>query len=107
VATGTSPPISTAAAAASAIASPPSASSDSGRYVSACPGSGPGGVNASAPLVGAGKRVLMLDFGNEDRRYAPLIPHEPFSTVRRTDVTQHRYFIGDGFEGARRRAAQP
>jgi hypothetical protein len=62
-------------------------------------GSGPGGVNASAPLVAAGKRVLMLDFGNEDRRYAPLIPHEPFSTVRRTDTNQHRYFIGDGFEG--------
>ena len=62
-------------------------------------GSGPGGVNASAPLVAAGKRVLMLDYGNEDRRYAPMIPHEPFSTVRRTDVTQHRYFIGDGFEG--------
>jgi len=39
-------------------------------------GSGPGGVNAAAPLVAAGKRVLMLDYGNEDRRYAPLIPHE-------------------------------
>ena len=26
-------------------------------------GSGPGGVNASAPLVAAGKRVLMLDYG--------------------------------------------
>ena len=62
-------------------------------------GSGPGGVNASAPLIAAGKRVLMLDYGNEDRRYAPLIPHEPFSTVRRTDMNQHRYFIGDGFEG--------
>jgi len=62
-------------------------------------GSGPGGVNASAPLIAAGKRVLMLDYGNEDRRYAPLIPHEPFSTVRRTDTSQHRYFIGDGFEG--------
>ncbi len=62
-------------------------------------GSGPGGVNSAAPLVAAGKRVLMLDYGNEDRTYAPLIPHEPFSTVRRTDASQHRYFIGDRFEG--------
>jgi choline dehydrogenase-like flavoprotein len=38
-------------------------------------GSGPGGVNSAAPLVAAGKRVLMLDYGNEDRTYAPLIPH--------------------------------
>ena len=62
-------------------------------------GSGPGGVNAAAPLVAAGKRVLMLDYGNEDRRYATLIPHEPFSTLRRTDGGQHRYLIGDEFEG--------
>jgi choline dehydrogenase-like flavoprotein len=62
-------------------------------------GSGPGGVNAAAPLVAAGKRVLMLDYGNEDRRYAPLIPHEAFSTLRRTDANQHRYLIGDRFEG--------
>jgi len=62
-------------------------------------GSGPGGVNSAAPLVAAGKRVLMLDYGNEDRHYAPLIPHEAFSTVRRTDAGQHRYFIGDTFEG--------
>jgi choline dehydrogenase-like flavoprotein len=62
-------------------------------------GSGPGGVNCAAPLVEAGKHVLMLDYGNEDRHYAPLIPHEAFSTLRRTDANQHRYFIGDGFEG--------
>jgi choline dehydrogenase-like flavoprotein len=62
-------------------------------------GSGPGGVNSAAPLVEAGKRVLMLDFGNEDRHYASLIPHEAFSTLRRTDPNQHRYFLGDVFEG--------
>jgi choline dehydrogenase-like flavoprotein len=62
-------------------------------------GSGPGGVNSAAPLVAAGKRVLMLDYGNEDRHYAPLIPREAFSTLRRTDPSQHRYFIGDRFEG--------
>ncbi|MGH7894943.1 MAG: hypothetical protein ACREQL_09750, partial [Candidatus Binatia bacterium] len=62
-------------------------------------GSGPGGVNSAAPLVEAGRRVLMLDFGNEDRHYAPLIPREPFSTLRRTDTSQHRYLLGDHFEG--------
>jgi choline dehydrogenase-like flavoprotein len=62
-------------------------------------GSGPGGVNAAAPLVEAGKRVVMIDFGNEDRHYAPMIPHEAFSTLRRTDPNQHRYFMGDHFEG--------
>jgi choline dehydrogenase-like flavoprotein len=62
-------------------------------------GSGPGGVNAAAPLVAAGRRVVLLDYGNEDRHYAPLIPHEPFAALRRSDRAQHRYFLGDRFEG--------
>src|SRR5204862_333516 len=47
----------------------------------------------------AGRRVVLLDYGNQDRRYAALIPHQPFSEVRRTDAQQHRYFLGDHFEG--------
>ena len=62
-------------------------------------GSGPGGVNASAALVAAGRRVLMLDYGNVDPVYAPLIPHRPFSELRRGDTAQHRYLLGDHFEG--------
>jgi len=62
-------------------------------------GSGPGGVNAAVPLVEAGLNVLLVDYGNEDRRYAPLIPHESFSEIRRADSQQHRYFLGDHFEG--------
>jgi hypothetical protein len=62
-------------------------------------GSGPGGVNAAAPLVAAGHRVTMLDFGNQDRHYAPLIPRRPFQELRRDDTTQHRFFLGDRFEG--------
>lgn len=62
-------------------------------------GSGPGGVNAAAPLVEAGHRVTMLDYGNEDRRYAPLIPDRSFAELRRNDAGQHRYFLGDRFEG--------
>jgi choline dehydrogenase-like flavoprotein len=62
-------------------------------------GSGPGGVNAAAPLVAAGRRVLMLDVGRTDRRYAPLVPPIPFPELRRTDRGQHRYFLGDELEG--------
>ena len=62
-------------------------------------GSGPGGVNAAARLVAAGKRVVLLDYGNVDRRYAPLIPHLPFAEMRRTAVDQHRFLLGDDFEG--------
>jgi FAD binding domain len=62
-------------------------------------GSGPGGVNAAAALAEAGRRVLMLDYGNEDRRYAPLIPRRDFTELRHSDPQQHRYFLGDRFEG--------
>lgn len=62
-------------------------------------GSGPGGANAAAALVAAGRRVLMLDVGRTDRRYAPLVPPVPFPELRRSDRQQHRYFLGDEFEG--------
>jgi choline dehydrogenase-like flavoprotein len=62
-------------------------------------GSGPGGVNAAAPLVEAGWSVTLLDYGNRDDRYAPLIPPLPFVQLRRADGQQHRYFLGDDFEG--------
>jgi choline dehydrogenase-like flavoprotein len=62
-------------------------------------GSGPGGVNAAAPLVEAGRRVVLVDYGNVDRHYAPLIPHRDFTALRRSDTAQHRYFLGDRFEG--------
>jgi choline dehydrogenase-like flavoprotein len=62
-------------------------------------GSGPGGVHAAAALVQAGLRVVMLDYGSEDRRYARLIPRQDFTTLRRSDPDQHRYFLGDDFEG--------
>jgi choline dehydrogenase-like flavoprotein len=62
-------------------------------------GSGPGGVNAAVPLVDAGCRVTLLDFGNSEDQYAGLIPPKPFAELRRTDAGQHRYFLGDQFEG--------
>ena len=62
-------------------------------------GSGASAVHAARPLVAAGKSVLMLDVGSRDDRYADLIPSGTFSHVRRTDSQQHRYFLGDRFEG--------
>jgi choline dehydrogenase-like flavoprotein len=62
-------------------------------------GSGPGGANAAAALVEAGRRVTLLDVGNEDRHYEALIPPQSFIEIRRGDPAQHRYFLGDEFEG--------
>ncbi|MEN8183995.1 MAG: FAD-binding protein [Myxococcota bacterium] len=62
-------------------------------------GSGPGGVNAAARLVEAGRKVLLLDYGNRDARYAPLIPARSFADLRRSDPGQHRYLLGDRYEG--------
>ena len=62
-------------------------------------GSGAGGVNAAWPLVAKGLRVTLLDYGNEDRAYAPLIPDKSWLEIRHTEEEQHRYFLGDRFEG--------
>jgi choline dehydrogenase-like flavoprotein len=62
-------------------------------------GSGPSAVNAAYPLVEAGLRVRMLDVGHSDATYARLIPEGPFTALRRSDREQHRYFLGDDFEG--------
>jgi len=62
-------------------------------------GSGASATSAAYPLVRQGLSVLMLDVGNIDMQYSPLIPHAPFPELRRTDHQQHRYFLGDEFEG--------
>jgi choline dehydrogenase-like flavoprotein len=62
-------------------------------------GSGPGGVNAAYPLCEAGLNVLMLDFGNTDKKYRQLVPSEDFTQIRLTDNRQYRYFLGDEYEG--------
>jgi choline dehydrogenase-like flavoprotein len=62
-------------------------------------GSGASAVHAAWPLVAAGRRVLMLDVGNRDERYAPRIPAKPFTEIRRTDDRQADYFLGEDFEG--------
>lgn len=62
-------------------------------------GSGPGGANAAVALVDKGLNVVLLDVGEEDAQYAPIIPRQSFRTIRETDTNQHRYFLGDRFEG--------
>jgi len=62
-------------------------------------GSGAAGVNAAYPLCEAGLNVVMLDFGNTDNKYRQLMPRSGFTQIRRTDEQQHRYFLGDEFEG--------
>jgi len=62
-------------------------------------GSGPSAVNAAYPLVEAGLTVRILDVGNRDATYASAIPEAPFSDLRRNDPQQHRYFLGEDFEG--------
>nr|MBA2544292.1 hypothetical protein [Deltaproteobacteria bacterium] len=60
-------------------------------------GSGASAVNAAMPLIEAGRAVRMLDVGNAGDRYP--MPDGPFEEVRRTDPDQHRYLLGDHFEG--------
>jgi choline dehydrogenase-like flavoprotein len=60
-------------------------------------GSGASAVNAAMPLIEAGRAVRMLDVGNSGGRYP--MPEGPFEQVRRTDPEQHRYLLGDQFEG--------
>jgi choline dehydrogenase-like flavoprotein len=60
-------------------------------------GSGPSAVHAAYPLAEAGLRVRMLDVANRDASHA--VPDGPFSQVRASDPDQHRWLLGDRFEG--------
>ncbi|HMC56150.1 MAG TPA: GMC oxidoreductase [Gemmatimonadaceae bacterium] len=62
-------------------------------------GSGPAGANAAAALVERGRRVLMLDVGDTDATYEALVPAQRFALIREWDAGQHRYFLGERFEG--------
>jgi choline dehydrogenase-like flavoprotein len=62
-------------------------------------GSGASGVHAAWPLVKAGLRVTMLDVGHTSERYEGTIPSGHFTGLRRSDHGQHRYFLGEEFEG--------
>jgi choline dehydrogenase-like flavoprotein len=62
-------------------------------------GSGASAAQAAQTVVEAGRTVMMLDVGYEDPTYGTLIPQAPFAQLRRSDRGQHRYLLGDEFEG--------
>lgn len=62
-------------------------------------GSGCTGAMATQTLVERGFRVLMIDGGVKDETYKAVLPDHDFLTARQTDKQQHRYFLGDKFEG--------
>jgi choline dehydrogenase-like flavoprotein len=62
-------------------------------------GSGITGAQAAHALIEGGARVLMLDGGLRDETYAPLVPGGDHVAIRRSDPAQHRWLLGDRFEG--------
>jgi len=63
-------------------------------------GSGAAGTMAAQTLVEAGARVLMLDVGRSDTRFAGTIPQKTFVEIRRSEEDQYRYFLGESFDCA-------
>lgn len=62
-------------------------------------GTGASAVHAAWPLVEAGRRVALIDVGHGPDPEAAIPPRGDFLLLRRTDDEQHRYFLGDDFEG--------
>ncbi|MBI1798819.1 MAG: hypothetical protein HYR73_03945 [Candidatus Eisenbacteria bacterium] len=62
-------------------------------------GSGMTGAHAARTLVDAGRDVLMVDAGVRPRPGEAQPPETDFISARETDPEQHRYFLGDRFEG--------
>lgn len=51
--------------------------------------------------------MTLLDVGITDAHYAGLIPARDFTALRREDPEQHRYLLGDEFEGIPWGAVRP
>lgn len=62
-------------------------------------GSGMTGAHAAQTLIEAGCNVLMLDVGFKDSVYSGTVPDDDFLSIRTKDEDQHRYFLGNNFEG--------
>jgi choline dehydrogenase-like flavoprotein len=62
-------------------------------------GSGMTGGHAAQTLIEAGRDVLMLDGGIQRDAGATSAPETDFISARELDPEQHRYFLGDAFEG--------
>ncbi|MCE7974956.1 MAG: hypothetical protein DYG92_11645 [Leptolyngbya sp. PLA1] len=62
-------------------------------------GSGASAVAAAWALASAGRSVRILDVGVDAPHDGPLVPMTDWARIRRTDPHQHRYFLGDSYEG--------
>lgn len=62
-------------------------------------GSGASGAMVAQTLGGRGMRIGVLDVGERDTTYGPLVPSDDFTTIRTTDDAQHAYFLGLDYEG--------
>ncbi|HUP57002.1 MAG TPA: hypothetical protein VM598_06075, partial [Bdellovibrionota bacterium] len=62
-------------------------------------GSGPAGAIAAQRLLELGKRVLLVDVGDDDPALRERIPDLPFEEIRETDPAQRDYFLGPSEEG--------
>lgn len=62
-------------------------------------GSGCAGSMAAHTLVDGGKKVVMLDVGENNPYYDTLVPNKDFLSLRVSDQNQYKYFIGDKAEG--------
>jgi len=65
-------------------------------------GSGATGSMAAQTLAERGARVLMLDGGQRDDKYAALTPRANFVDIRKKCEEQHRFLLGDAFESVPR-----
>lgn len=62
-------------------------------------GGGMSAIHAAQTLVEAGRTVRMLDAGGRPDPALPQAPDGDFVTLRETDPEQHRWLLGDRFEG--------
>ena len=56
-------------------------------------------------LIESGARVHVVDAGLRDERYNGLVPAKTFVELRTSDEQQHRYLLGEDFEGLPNAAA--
>lgn len=62
-------------------------------------GSGCSGAMAAQTLLEGGAKVTMIDVGMIDDTYANSIPEKDYLTIRKTELDQYKYFIGEHGEG--------
>ncbi|MDA1266666.1 MAG: hypothetical protein O2816_16420 [Planctomycetota bacterium] len=62
-------------------------------------GSGISAAQAAQTLLEGGRRVTIVDVGHDDEHYRALVPDTDFVAAREEDEEQHRYLLGDDFEG--------